>query len=271
VEGSFDLGDRSLFWDLNYARSNNEANQTNYGSYNIRRINLALGPVAACNADPQCVPLDIFNGVGSITQQMLGYIQPVVRDYSENNLQLFSANLSGDLFDMPGGPLAFAAGVEHRTLDGLYRPDALTVAGEYNGVPSLPTQGEYDVDEFFTEFNIPVYANADSQLDLSLAGRYSDYSTFGGETTGKAGFRWQFSSQFLQSRAIDPARLILQAPQRKQVLHCRAEFGHILTGCVPPEFEPQGLDGAGKVAAAAQLPGPKQLRRHPRKAPLTIV
>lgn len=197
LEGSFDAGDRVFFWDLNYARSSNEANQTNYGSYNIRRINLALGPVAACNADPQCVPLDIFNGVGSITPQMLAYIQPVVRDYSENNLQLFSGNLSGDLFDMPAGPLSFAAGVEHRELDGLYRPDALTVAGEYNGVPSAPTQGEYDVDEVYTEFSIPVYATGDSQLDLSLAARYSDYSTFGGETTGKAGFRWQFSDQFL--------------------------------------------------------------------------
>ncbi len=197
LEGTLDFGDNVYFWDVNYARSSNSAEQTNYGSYNIRRINLALGPVAACNADPRCVPLNIFGGPGTITQDMLNYIQPIVRDESENNLQLVSANLSGDLFDMPAGPLAFATGIEHRTLDGYYLPDALTTAGEYNGVPSLPTAGEYDVDEFYAEFNVPIYAAGESKLDLSLAGRYSDYSTFGGETTGKLGLRWQFSDEFL--------------------------------------------------------------------------
>lgn len=197
LEGAFEWGDRSFFWDINYARSKNEADQTNFGSYNIRRINLALGPVANCNADPNCVPLDIFSGPGAITPAMLAYIQPIIRDRSENNLQLFSANLSGDLFDLPAGPLSFATGYEHRVQDGFYLPDSLTVAGEYNGVPSLPTQGSYDVDEYFAEFSIPVYANEGSQLDLSAAARYSDYSTSGGETTGKLGFRWQFGDQFV--------------------------------------------------------------------------
>lgn len=197
LEGVVDVGQRAWFWDVNYVRSRNEANQTNFGSYNIRRINLALGPLANCQADPQCVPLDIFSGPGSITPAMLAYIQPVVRDYSENNLQLFSANISGDLFDLPAGSVAFAAGFEHRTLDGRYQPDALTVAGEYNGVPSQPTQGEYDVDEYFAEFNVPVYESGSSRLDLSLAARYSDYSTFGGETTGKFGVRWQLSDSLL--------------------------------------------------------------------------
>jgi iron complex outermembrane receptor protein len=197
VEGSWELGTRSLLWDLNYARSGNKAEQTNFGSYNIRRINLALGPLANCEADAQCVPLDIFSGVGSITPAMLAYIQPVVRDSSETNLELISGNLTGDLFNLPAGAAAFAAGFEHRTVDGYYRPDALTTAGEYNGVPSLPTAGEYDVTEYFVELNAPIYAAGSSRLDLSVAGRYSDYSTSGGETTGKLGLRWQLSDQFL--------------------------------------------------------------------------
>ena len=198
LEGAWDIGSRTFLWDVNYVRSSNQADQTNFGSYNARRIALALGPVAACNADPQCVPLDIFSGVGSITPAMLNYIQPVIRDSSENNLQILSANITGDLFQMPAGALAFAAGVEHRKLDGRYDPDALTVAGEYNGVPSTPTQGSYDVDEFYTELSVPIYAASETnKLDLSLAGRYSDYSTFGGETTGKLGVRWQLSDQFL--------------------------------------------------------------------------
>jgi iron complex outermembrane recepter protein len=197
LEGAFDLADRSLLWDLNYARSSNQASQTNYGSYNIRRINLALGPLANCTADPRCVPLNIFGGPGSITPAMLAYIQPIVNDRSENNLELISGNLSGDLFNLPAGPMAFATGFEYRKLDGWYQPDALTVAGEYNGVPSRPTAGEYDVNEYYLELNVPIYAAGNSRLDLSAAARYSDYSTFGGETTGKFGVRWQITDQWL--------------------------------------------------------------------------
>lgn len=197
LEGSWDVGGRNLLWDLNYARSSNKAEQTNYGSYNIRRIAQALGPLAACQADPQCVPLDIFGGPGTITPEMLAYIQPIVRDSSENSIELISGNLTGDLFSLPAGVLSFATGFEHRRLDGFYRPDALTVAGEYNGVPSRPTSGEYDVTEYYVELNAPLYEAGSSRLDLSVAARYSDYSTFGGETTGKVGLRWQLSEQFL--------------------------------------------------------------------------
>lgn len=243
LEGTWGVGDRDLFWDLNYVRSSNEANQTNFGSYNIRRIALALGPVANCNADPQCVPLNIFSGPGSITPAMLAYIQPVIRDYSENNLQLFSANLSGDLFDLPAGPVSFATGFEHRRLDGAYQPDSLTVAGEYNGVPSLPTAGEYDVDEYYAEFNLPVYATEGSNLDLSAAVRYSDYSTFGGETTGKLGLRWQLSDQFLVRGTFAEG---FRAPAIGELFGSQSRFdGTISDPCLV------GLDGSAPSAPRA--------------------
>ena len=192
-EGVFDVGERAWFWDVNLAHSKNEAEQTNFGSYDIRNIALALGDPDACAAVAGCTPLNIFGGPGTITPEMLAFIQPVVRDRSENILTLATANLSGDLAEIWAGPLSFAAGIEHRRYEGEYQPDPLTVAGFYNGVPSLPTSGEYDVTEVFTEFNVPLFANAErgSRLDMSLAGRYSDYSTFGGEFTGKLGLRWQ--------------------------------------------------------------------------------
>jgi iron complex outermembrane recepter protein len=198
LEGRFELGNRVMFWDVNAARSDSKATQTNYGSYNARRFHTALGDPDVCATTPGCTPLNIF-GAGSITPAMLSYIQPVLTDQSDNKLSLYSANISGDLFDLPAGPLAFAAGYEYRKLKGSYRPDGLTVAGEYNGVPSLPTSGSYDVNEYYAEVNVPLLAGrpAFQTLDLSLAARYSDYSTFGGETAGKIGLRWQLNDQFL--------------------------------------------------------------------------
>ncbi|WP_440985058.1 TonB-dependent receptor [Xanthomonas sontii] len=197
--GSFEGADRTWFWDVNGAYSKNKAEQTNYGSYNIYNINLALGDPAACAAVAGCVPLNIFGGAGSITPDMLRWIQPVVHDRSQNELTQFTANLSSDLFRLPAGAVSFATGVEYRKYEGFYRPDPLTVIGHYNGVPSLPTQGSYDVKEAYLELSVPIFADSPlgDKLDLSLAGRYSDYSTFGGKFTPKYGLRWQVAPDFV--------------------------------------------------------------------------
>jgi len=197
--GDFQAADRSWFWDINGMYSKNKAEQTNHGSYNIYNVNMALGDPAICAATPGCVPLNLFGGAGSITPEMLQWIQPLVRDRSQNELSLFTANLSSELFNLPAGPVSFATGYEYRKYEGWYQPDPLTVAGHYNGVPSLPTSGSYDVNEAYLELSVPIFANSviGEKLDLSLAGRYSDYSTFGGEFTPKYGLRWQVTNDFV--------------------------------------------------------------------------
>jgi len=197
--GQFETGSRSWFWDVNGMYSKNKAEQTNYGSYDIFKVNMALGDPAVCAATAGCVPLNIFGGAGSITPAMLDWIQPVVRDRSQNELSLFTANLSSDLFNLPAGPVSFATGYEYRKYEGRYDPDPLTVIGHYNGVPSLPTSGSYDVNEAYLELSVPIFAKSaiGEKLDLSLAGRYSDYSTFGGEFTPKYGLRWQVTNDFV--------------------------------------------------------------------------
>jgi len=197
--GTFETSWRTWYWDVNAMYSRSKAEQTNTGSYDIYNIALALGDPAACAAVAGCVPLDIFGGAGSITPDMLRWIQPVVHDRSQNELSLFSANLSSELFQLPAGAVSFATGVEHRRYEGWYQPDPLTVAGHYNGVPSQPTSGNYDVNEAYVELNVPLFAGTrfGDRLDLSLAGRYSDYSTFGSEFTPKYGLRWQVTDELV--------------------------------------------------------------------------
>ena len=197
--GTFETSWRTWYWDVNAMYSRSKAEQTNTGSYDLSHIALALGDPDACAAVSGCVPLDLFGGAGSITPQMLRWIQPVVHDRSQNELALFSANLSSELLELPAGPVSFAGGVEHRRYEGWYRPDPLTVAGHYNGVPSQPTRGSYDVNEAYVELSVPLLADSSiaERLDLSLAGRYSHYSTFGSEFTPKYGLRWQVSDELV--------------------------------------------------------------------------
>ncbi len=199
LEGMFEVNQRAWNWDISAMTSQSKADQTNTGSYNIKHINQALGDPAACAAIAGCVPLNIFGGPGTITADMLAWISPVVRDSSKNTLSQASANLTGELFDNWVGPVSFAAGAEWRRYKGEYHPDPITVAGEYNGVPSGITVGSYSVKEAYLEFDVPLARDGfwGKSVDLSIAGRYSSYSTFGGTSTGKIGLRWQPADELL--------------------------------------------------------------------------
>ncbi|HJT96761.1 MAG TPA: TonB-dependent receptor [Rhodanobacteraceae bacterium] len=196
INGDLDFDDHQWFWDINYVDSTNKATQTVTGTYNIRHIMNALGPVDQCTAP--CVPLNLFGGPGTITQDMLDYILFTENDRSKQSLRMWTANISGNLFQLPAGSLDAAAGFEHRDLSGFYTPDSVVTAGDSNGVPSGPTSGGYDVDEFYLEINAPLLADMAfaKHLDLSVATRFSDYSNFGDTTNNKVGFRWQIVDDF---------------------------------------------------------------------------
>ncbi len=193
ARGDFQVGPTKLYWDTTVAYGINRADQIKNGAFNSAKIEKALGPLALCEADPTCVPLNIFGGEGTLTQEMLNYISFVQKDVSEQRLFDVTANISGEILDLPGGKLGVAAGVEHRLQKGLFQPDAVIVAGDSAGVPSSPTSGKFDVNEGYLEVRVPVVAKVPGAdiLEVNGAVRVSDYSTFGTESTFKAGARWR--------------------------------------------------------------------------------
>jgi iron complex outermembrane receptor protein len=194
-DGGFDLFDRSFTWDVNYTYSDSTVNRTTDGLVNLERVRRAIGPAANCRgqATDGCVPLNLFGGPGSITPQMLNYIEFTAQDEFRNDLRNYTANLTGDLFELPAGPLGFAAGYEYRRVTGFDQPDALTSSGVSSGNARLPTAGGYSLDEFYAEFNLPLLKDlAFAEIfEINLAARSSDYSNFGDTTNGKLGFRWK--------------------------------------------------------------------------------
>jgi iron complex outermembrane receptor protein len=188
VDGLFDIGSRGFAWDANYVHSENKASQRFTNGYNVAKIKLALGDPTVCAAVPGCVPLDLFGGQGRpFTQAMIDYIRTNQIDSSKQTLDLFSANITGDLFAIGDRSAGFAAGAEYRKYRGDFSPDPLRQTGESQDSFAAPISEDYTVKELYSEFNFPVLAT----LDLTAALRWSDYSTFGSATTGKLGFRFQ--------------------------------------------------------------------------------
>jgi iron complex outermembrane recepter protein len=198
IEGKHHTGTRGFYWDMTASYGENRGFQQKVGAHNAARLAVALGDPSVCAATPNCVPFNFFggqgpNGTGSITQEMLDYVGFVQRDYSEQTLVDLAANVTGDLFRLPTGIVAFAAGVEYREHDGSFQPDPAAASGETAGIPSGPTAGGFDVTEVYSEVSIPLVFDTPGfeYIEINLAGRYSDYSSFGGEDTYKAGFLWQ--------------------------------------------------------------------------------
>jgi iron complex outermembrane receptor protein len=190
-DGEFSIGERDMFWDVTAIRSENNAKQTKLNQFNARSINIAMGDPDVCAATPGCTPLNIV-GEGSMTQEMLDFVTYTGVDTSSQDLTDVSANLTGDLFDLPAGALGFAIGYEHREEDGAFVPDPVVAAGETADVPTNPTTGGYDVDEFYGEVVVPILkdvAGADS-LSFSAAARVSDSSLFSSETGTKFAMNW---------------------------------------------------------------------------------
>jgi iron complex outermembrane receptor protein len=191
IEGSFELLDHPWNWDVNGVWGRNRAKQEVHGNMNAANVARALGPVAACTAP--CVPFNIFGGAGSITQPMLDYVAFTQRDSSRQRLWDFSANVTGGLFDLPGGPASIAIGVEHRDQSGRFDPDPTVAAGLGSDIPALPTAGSFNVDEAYAELRLPLLRDVGGfhRLEVTGAARYSDYSTSGSTTTFSAGINWE--------------------------------------------------------------------------------
>ena len=121
-----------------------------HAEYFAAKILLCFANV--CAATPSCTPLDLFGGQGRpMTQAMIDWIRTTQVDSSEQILDIFSANITGDLFSIGDRMAGFAAGVEHRRYQGAFNPDPLRQTGESQDSFAAPVSASYDVSEIYAE------------------------------------------------------------------------------------------------------------------------
>ena len=139
-----------------------------------------------------CVPVNTF-GTYVADPASFGYFltNPVSNARVEQHVA--NASITGDFgqfFQLPGGPLQFAAGGEYRRESSSFRPSQSLVDGAYYApaagiydepVSLTPSRAHFDVWELFGELNAPLLRDKPFAYLLSVgaAGRYSNYSTVG--------------------------------------------------------------------------------------------
>lgn len=195
VDGVFQIAGGEWRWDVFGSYSKNSIDTTAQNGINYDNLFLGLGSPATCAATAGCVPINLF---APMTEAQAAYIRYTTREYNRTELYNATFNVTGNLFDLPAGPVALAVGYEYRQNRGFDAPDAFVnsasrfLSSQYTTTTSqtrTATVGSYDLHEAYAELNIPVFRDQSlaESLELSLAGRYSDYSTVGNKVTLKAG------------------------------------------------------------------------------------
>jgi iron complex outermembrane recepter protein len=108
--------------------------------------------------------------------------------------QIVSGVITGDLFQLPAGPLGLAVGAEWRTFEINDVPDQRTQDGEFwNSTSSQITAGDDTVTEGFVEVNVPLLKGQPFFEELTFDGsvRAFEYDSYGSDSVWKAGLNWQ--------------------------------------------------------------------------------
>jgi iron complex outermembrane receptor protein len=209
--GDFDAFGRNFYWDASYSRAQTRGHQLGWGVDTKKFAAATVNPVVnstgqivcGVNADaittndmPGCVPLNIF-GQGTASQAAAAYVVvPTGNDYL-NTQNDFLATLGADLFQVPGGKVAFNVAYEHRQEDAKFLPSQSARLGlTGSGVPTQPTAGGYNTNELSGEVLVPIFGGDFSfpfmkALEFNGQYRHVDNSIAGKENVWGANLRWE--------------------------------------------------------------------------------
>lgn len=143
--------------------------------------NVVCAVNAVTNVRPDCVPINIF-GSGLATPEALAFSHRPSINTEFASQMVGSAFVGGDfsqLFELPGGPIAFALGAEYREEKANVDYDDITSDGRtfLNALQDFRPPA-LKVKEAYGELFFPLLRDMPfaQELSLNLAGRVSDYS-----------------------------------------------------------------------------------------------
>jgi iron complex outermembrane receptor protein len=209
-EGSFDVGKNLWNWDVNYNFNRNDGSVRGSGNIDLIKAQQALGPsyldasgVVRCGSpgDPiaDCVPWNVLAAAGGYTEEMMDYYYLYTHDRFGTRTTNYTANLTGDLVELPAGPLAFAAGYEYRDEKGYVEPDYYSTTGNSSQLVAGGTNGGYTTKELYAELSVPILRDVAfaKNLSVNIAERHSRYSNFGNTNNGKLSILWNINDDLL--------------------------------------------------------------------------
>lgn len=188
-------------YDFMVSKSRSDADYT-FESFLTDRLAQSLNVVAAGSGFACVDPSNGCVAAPRLTSAVIGGVLPqnwvdyVFRPVTGNTLYEESTvnfSLDGPLFAMPYGEVRGAFGLEYRKAKIDDSPPIDSVNGNlYNLTSAAPTRGSDSVWEAYGELEFPLLSGVTGaeELTVNVSGRYTDYDSYGSDTTYKIGGLW---------------------------------------------------------------------------------
>ena len=170
----------------------------NFTSGNFTNAGAFTEFVTFSPGDGSCVPFNPF-GRNAATPEYAAFVYQNDIDKTELEQHVIFGSLTGStssFFEMPAGPIGWAAGFEYREEEssfvvGSFEQLGITWNGS-NGNQRESLAGEFDVFEYFAEAQVPLISDlpAFEYVEVTGAIRFADYSTIGSNDAWSFGGRW---------------------------------------------------------------------------------
>lgn len=213
-----EFGDTSWFWDGSVSYSSSDGSYTDEQIFNDAIVDsewrrgpgprpqdfndfgggsgTCVGTVSSVRGAP-CVDIpwfspDLMNGV--VSPELREFLFGVETGNTKYTQLAVDFSATGDVFDLPAGTVAMAAGFHYREDEIDDVPGEITQAGNTWGASAAGrTQGSDETTAVFVEFDVPLLADvpAFQNFTLNASARYTDVSSYGDDTTWKLGINWQ--------------------------------------------------------------------------------
>lgn len=207
IRGSVDFG-RGWDWELTAQYSRSDADYGGNFIYNDR-IEAAIA-ASGCDVSLLTTATNCpTGGVDFFSPAVVGngMLRPedeaFILGYETGNTVYTHAYIegvaSGELFDLPAGPVGAAIGFQYREEKIDDQPGEQERTGNFWGSSSaVQTVGKDTIKELFAEIEIPVLRDLPliNSFTVNLSGRYSDYDTYGDQTTYKVGLNWAITPEW---------------------------------------------------------------------------
>ena len=204
-----------------------------------------LGVELEPDVEPGCVPINMFAAslypVGGVigdfaTQAERDYLFDS-RDFdTEYEQTIFSAYMTGNIFELPAGNVALGFGVEYRDDEITSIPDAVARDGLFFGFFSDGgAVGSKTTKEVFAEIELPLLAGAPAfqELTVNLSTRRTDDEIYGAQWTESFKLGWRPVESLLIRATVGTA---FRAPNLRELyLLNQTGFGSIFDPCYIPE------------------------------------
>jgi outer membrane receptor protein involved in Fe transport len=277
-EGSFN----EIDWDVSYSRGHRSRSDQDFGQLNGQALHNGLGPSADLDGDgtPECytdisdpatlidgcVPLNMVGGPNTFTQDMIDYASTTLNDTFTTRLEEWRIGFTGELFELPGGALGWAAGAGYSDSRFNYNADSNKIANAVTGSVGESTAGTLYWTGYYVEVLAPLFDNGTQSLLLSASGRYDDYNRFDGESTWQVGIEFQ-TLESLKLRAT--AGTVFRAPTINDLFQGLADDAPTYNDpCIPDPGDPLA-PGCAQVGVQTDSQLPARVGGNPNLIPET--